>query len=257
MISALLIDLDGTVYSQGQGYPGASFAIDFLRRRKIPFRFITNTTGMSRGRLVKRLAGMGIESTPADIFIAPQAAALYCRKQGYRRVWLATRDEAVFEEFDGLELTQENPQAVVLADFRDDFSYARMNALFGAVLAGAELVAMQKGRYWLTEEYGPTLDLGPYVAALEYATAKQAIVVGKPARLFFDLALEGWSLPRAQIAVVGDSVENDLRWAEAAGLQSIMVRTGIYDAEAAGISADWTIDSLADMPALLDRLQPS
>ena len=253
MISALLIDLDGTIYSQGEAYPGARFTIDFLQRRKIPFRYITNTTGLSRSQLVKRLADIGIKSTTDDIFIAPQAAALYCRKKGSRRVWLATRDDAVLAEFDGLELGRENPQAIVLADLREGFTCAMMNDLFGAILAGAELIAMQKGRYWLTEEYGPTLDLGPYVAALEYASAREATVVGKPAREFFDLALDGWSPTRAEIAVVGDSIENDLQGAKAAGLQAIMVRTGVYDPDEDGSAADWTIDSIAELPDLLDR----
>lgn len=252
MISALLIDLDGTIYSQGEAYPGARFTIDYLHRRKIPFRYITNTTGLSRPQLVKRLADIGIKSTPEEIFIAPQAAALYCRKQGYRRVWLASRDDAVLAEFDGLKLSQDNPQAIVLADLREEFTYAMMNDLFGAIMGGAELIAMQKGRYWLTEEYGPTLDLGPYVAALEYASAREATVVGKPSPAFFNLALDGWSLPHAEIAVIGDSIENDLLGAKAAGLQAIMVRTGVYDPKADGRAADWTIDSIADLPHLLD-----
>ena len=258
MISALLIDLDGTIYSQGKVYPGVYYAIDYLRRRNIPFRYITNTTGRNRQQLAVLLASLGIHCTVEDIVFAPQAAARYCKKKGYQRIWLATRNDALDSEFNGMELTRHEPQAVVLGDLGKYFTYARMNGLFGALLEGAELIAMQKGRYWHTEEYGPTLDLGPYVTALEYATATEATVVGKPAKAFFELALDGWDFPKSTIAVVGDSIENDLQGASGAGLKSIMVRTGVYDKKLAAKTkqkAGWTIDSIADLPALLDRLE--
>ena len=55
---------------------------------------------------------------------------------------------------------------------------------------GAELIALQKNRFWLTPD-GLSLDVGPFVAALEYAAGTQAYVVGKPARGFFGTTLAG------------------------------------------------------------------
>ena len=257
MISALLIDLDGTVYSQGKAYPGIPQAMAELARRGLPFRYITNTTRRSRRQLAIRLSGLGIPATENELFIAPQAAALYCRQQNYRRIRLVVGDEAVASEFEGLTLTAQNPDALVLGDLGEGFTYARLNDLLATLLDGARLVAMQKGRYWLTEKYGRTLDLGPYVAALEYATGQEAVVVGKPSKPFFDLALSDWDLPPEEIAVVGDSVENDLLGASEIGLRSVLVRTGVYEqglAERLGLKPDLIIDSLADLPAALDRL---
>lgn len=257
-ISALLIDLDGTVYSKGKPYPGVRSAIVSLAEMGLPYRFITNTTRRSGRQLVEQLGDMGIEVAPEQMFIAPQAAALYCRQQGYRRVYLAAGDDDVAGEFDGLTLTADNPEAVVLGDLGEGFSYARLNELFAILMGGAQLVAMQKGRYWLTEKYGPTLDLGPYVAALEYATGREAVVVGKPARAFFELAAEGLDVPIEEIAVVGDSVENDLLGAREAGLQAVLVRTGVYEeglAEKLGLQPELVLDSLADLPGALQGIR--
>ena len=255
MISALLIDLDGTVYSQGEVYPGVVDTIMGLKDRGIPYRFITNTTMRNRWQLVERLWGMGIETKLEQLFIAPRAAAEYCLKQGYQRVWLVAASEAVAEEFEHVRLVDQGADAVVLGDLGEQFNHEILNQIFQAVMEGAQLIAMQKGRYWLTEEYGLTLDLGAYVAALEYATGRDAVVVGKPSRDFFDLAVASLGIDRDRIAVIGDSLENDVAGARQAGIRSILVKTGVFREEElarAEIQPDMVIPSLADVLALLD-----
>ena len=62
-----------------------------------------------------------------------------------------------------------------------------LNAAFTSLRGGARLVAVHKNRFWLPEQ-GPTLDAGPFVAALEYAAETQAVLTGKPAPAFFQAA---------------------------------------------------------------------
>lgn len=52
------------------------------------------------------------------------------------------------------------------------------------VLDGAPLIAIHKARYYKRRD-GLALGPGPFVAALEYATDRNAIVVGKPEKSFF------------------------------------------------------------------------
>ena len=254
-IKACLIDLDGTVYNQGVVYPGVPEALRELGRRSIPYRYITNTTMQNRSQMASRLTSLGIPATSDQIFISPQAAALFCRKRGYERIQLVAADRSVEEEFTGLSLVQEEPEVVVLGDLGEDFTHGRLNAIFQSLMSGAPLIAMQKSRYWHTREYGLTLDLGPYVAALEYATGREAVVVGKPAREFFDLAVEGLGVVPEQVAVVGDSVENDVRGAQQAGLKGVLVKTGVYEPDqetALGVLPDAILKSLAHVHELLD-----
>ena len=84
---------------------------------------------------------------------------------------------------------------------------------FRQVMAGADLVAVQKNRYWQL-----TLDAGPFVAALEYATGKDAVIVGKPAAAFFDAAARLLGLPRSEMLMVGDDVGSDVGGAVEAGM---------------------------------------
>ena len=74
---------------------------------------------------------------------------------------------------------------------------------------GADLVALQKNRYWLRAD-GLSLDVGPFVAALEYATRREAVVVGKPTRSFFAVVLGELGVEPGGAAMVGDDVESDV-----------------------------------------------
>ena len=127
---------------------------------------------------------------------------------------------------------------------------------FDAVLLDldADFVALQKNRYWRTPD-GLSLDAGPFVAALEYATGRDAVVVGKPAPGFFAAVLgELGTDPRATV-MVGDDVESDVGGALRAGLAGVLVRTGKYRADAvaaSGIRATATLDSIADVPRWLE-----
>jgi HAD superfamily hydrolase (TIGR01458 family) len=122
------------------------------------------------------------------------------------------------------------------------------------VIAGAELIALQKNRYWLRAD-GLALDVGPFVAALEYATRREALVVGKPSRAFFELVVAALGVGPARAAMIGDDIESDVGGALAAGLAGVLVRTGKYTPNAArdsGVVPTAIIDSIAELPHLLD-----
>ncbi len=165
---------------------------------------------------------------------------------------LLVRDE-VKGDFRGLEPDERSPQAVIIGDLGERFDYDVLNRAFRHVMNGAELVALQRNRYW-KRAHGLSLDVGPFVAALEYATAQSAYVVGKPARGFFEGVLRDLDCP-PQAAMVGDDIESDVGGALAAGLSGVLVRTGKYREEAvkeSEIRPTATLDSIADLPRLLE-----
>jgi HAD superfamily hydrolase (TIGR01458 family) len=249
---ALLLDLDGVLYVEDEPVPGAREAVAELRERGLALRFVTNTTSRPRGRILERLQRLGFE-VPAEELSTPAALAVaHCLENDRRRAMLLVRDD-VKEDFAELEETDEDVQAVVVGDLGEDFGYAVLNRAFGHVMDGAELVALQKNRYWLTPD-GLALDVGPFVAALEYATRRDALVVGKPSRDFFATILSGIPAEPAEAAMVGDDVESDIGGAQDAGLAGILVRTGKYRDDAlreSGVEPAAVVDSIADVPALL------
>jgi ribonucleotide monophosphatase NagD (HAD superfamily) len=101
--ATLLIDLDGTLYTDAGPIPGAVEAIAELRRRGVLFRFVTNTTRRSRRGLVERLRGYGVEVDPAEVFTSVMAGVRLLRERGIQRVAPFVANETL-EDFDDFAL---------------------------------------------------------------------------------------------------------------------------------------------------------
>lgn len=253
-IRGLLVDLDGTVYEGGAPVAGAADALASLREAGVPFLFTTNTSRMSRADVAASLGRMGLVAREDEILTAPVAAAEWLRSEGLRRLHplVAVSTHADFADF---ELTESDPEAVLVGDLGAGFTFARLNAAFRSLRAGARLVAIHRNRYWIPEE-GPTLDAGPFVAALEYAAEVRATLVGKPSPEFFRMAAAKLGVPLEGLAVVGDDPESDIRGGRRAGLATIQVRTGKFDPDRLARAPEeerphQVVDTLGDVPALL------
>lgn len=251
--AAVLFDLDGTLYVDGAPVPGARDAVRLLQRRGLPCRFLTNTTRRSRDGLHAHLDRLGFTVDRDDLFTAPVAAASWLERNGLRRVALYVPTEA-HADFARFDVVAEHPDAVVLGDLGHGWDFDTLNRAFRQVLGGARLVALQRNRYWRTGG-GLELDAGPFVAALEYATGRQATVVGKPSADFFALAAASVGVEPARILVVGDDIETDIGGARTAGMRGVLVRTGKFredQLQASGVEPFAVIDSVADLPDLID-----
>ena len=137
----------------------------------------------------------------------------------------------------------------MVGDLGEVWTPALLNEALRYLMAGATLIALQKGRY------GPSgfeLDAGAYVSALEFAAGIHGIACGKPEAPFYEAAvstLDPAILPE-QVVVVGDDVWNDVRGAQDAGLQGWLVKTGKFQQkilEDSGVSPDRVIASVAEM----------
>lgn len=251
-LDALLVDLDGVLYVEGEPVEGAREAIERLRAAKLALRFVTNTTARSRAQTLDKLRDLGFEVAAEELVTPAALARRHCVDEGHREVALVM-NEAVKADFEGLE-ESESPDAVIMGDLGERFGFEILNRAFRMVIEGAELVALQKNRFWLTAD-GLSLDAGPFVAAIEYATSREALVVGKPAEAFFRLVLEDLGVAPDRAAIVGDDVETDVGGAISAGLSGYLVRTGKYREDfvrESGVEPTATLDSIADLPALLE-----
>jgi HAD superfamily hydrolase (TIGR01458 family) len=250
-VRALLLDLDGVLYVEDEPIAGACEAVEHLRGRDLALRFVTNTTAHSRARTLDKLTRLGFAVAERELVTPAALAVRHCRDQGHRRVALVMNDE-VKRDFEELEEAEAGVEAVVMGDLGAAFGYDVLNRAFRHVMDGAELIALQKNRYWLTAD-GLSLDVGPFVAAIEYATGRQAYVVGKPAPAFFGEVLSDLGVDARQAAMVGDDIESDIGGALRAGLAGILVRTGKYRLEAvraSGIEPTATVATIAAVPAL-------
>lgn len=251
-VRALLIDLDGVLYVEEEPIGGAVQAVNRLRASGLPLRFVTNTTAHSRNRTLEKLARLELPVEPTELVTPAALAVQHCRERGHERVALIMNEE-VKGDFEALEETAGRADAVIVGDLGPAFGYDVLNHAFRQVVDGAELIALQKNRYWRRVD-GLSLDVGPFVAAIEFATNREAYVVGKPARGFFEQALADVGATADQAVMVGDDIESDIGGALKAGLAAVLVRTGKFREDhvrASGIEPTAVADSIADVPALL------
>jgi HAD superfamily hydrolase (TIGR01458 family) len=243
---AFLFDLDGVFYNDTRPIPGGAEVIAQLRARGVPFRFVTNTTSKGRASLAAKLKSFGISAEPREIFCPAVAVAAFLRERNASGVFFTTIDTR--GEFDGVREDPTRPDYVVLGDLGDDWAYAKLNQVLRYLLDGAQLIALGMSRYWRAND-GPRLDVGPIASAFAYATGTAPIVLGKPTADFFRLAVHDMGLEPEHCVMVGDDIVTDIGGAQAAGMKTILVRTGKFRPQDLDgtIQPDAIIDSIADL----------
>jgi HAD superfamily hydrolase (TIGR01458 family) len=245
------MDLDGTIYTNDGPIRGAREALERLDRAGVVYRFGTNATHKPRREIATHLKTLGLPANEGHILTPATAVVERLREEG--KGCYPLLDEALLEDLEGIATTGDTPAYVLVGNLGGGFTYGRLDAAFRHLMAGAELIALSKNRYWQTAGGGLSLDAGPFVAALEYASGKRASVIGKPERAFFEFALENLGLPAETVAMVGDDPELDIRGAQAAGLRGILVETGRYRPGAESpFRPDLILRSVAHLPEALD-----
>jgi HAD superfamily hydrolase (TIGR01458 family) len=251
-VKGILLDLDGVVYVGGKLLPGSLEAIGHLRERNILLKFITNTTRRPRRQIVSDTAQLGLSLAEADVFTPAAMARIYL-KQHNLTPFLVVHPN-LRSEFDGLPTG--TAEAVVIGDAGHFFTYELLNEAYRKILDGAAFLALAKNRNFLDHDNELSLDAGPFVVGLEYASAKTATVLGKPSPAFFKIAVERLGCPAEDVVMIGDDAEADVGGAMAAGLKGILVRTGKYrPGQEAALSKPPTYVA-DDLKAAIDWLCP-
>ena len=223
-VRGVLLDLGGVVYVGSTPIAGALAAIDKLRSAGLPLRFITNTTRRCRRQVIDDLRRMGLEVSESEVLTPALMARDYLKQRGLSPALLVHPD--LEEDFAGLTAGQR--QAVVVGDAGHFFAYERLNVAYRTLVDGAELLALAMNRNFMDDDGKLSLDAGPFVTGLEYASRKTAILFGKPSAEFFAAAVRGLSCARDEVVMIGDDADSDVGGAIAAGISGILVKTGKY-----------------------------
>ena len=226
-VRGLLLDLDGVLSEDDAVVPGAADALESVTARGLAVRILTNTTTHSRREVASRMAAIGLRADADQIFSPAVAATRFMGEAGVTRIHLAAAP-ALIEDFTGFELVDRDAEAVVLGDLYRGFTWETLNRLFNLLLDGAGLIALHENRH-CRRGGRATLDAGPFVRALEYASGATAKVMGKPSPAFFRMAAADLGLPASAVVIVGADVEADIVGAD--------VEADIAGARRAGLSA--------------------
>jgi HAD superfamily hydrolase (TIGR01458 family) len=243
-IKGFLLDIDGVLYVRNEIVEGAVETVDFLKNH-YKVAFITNTTTKTKKMIVETLINFGFDVKEDEIFSALEALKqfLISEKKG---AFLLLKD-SVKSEFK--DIPSHHIDYVVVGDARENFTYENMNKAFRYLFNGVELIAAAKNKYFKDTDGALSLDCGAFIVGLEYATGKEARLIGKPNKDFFHLAVERLGLKPEEVAVIGDDIEADVQGAIDAGLKGILVKTGKFTPQdlKKGIQPDLVINSIKDL----------
>ncbi len=247
-IKAILFDLDGVVYVDNNLIEGSLETIQNIKAGGFKTLFVTNTTVKSIQSIKDKLNSLNVPFEDDEIYSAPIAAIDFLRKQNSPKCFFVLNED-VKKDFKEFQEDEISPEFVIIGDIGNKWNYDLMNKLFKYILNGAKMIALHKGKYWLTEK-GFQMDIGAFIHGLEYATNKNALVLGKPSQNFFSAAISKLNVEAYQAAIIGDDIETDIGAAQSLGMLGILVRTGKFRKEFlmnSSIHPDIIIDSIKDL----------
>lgn len=257
-IKSLIIDIDGVLWRGSKPLPGVADFFVFLKAHGIQFLIVTNNATRTAEFLVDRLATLNVSVSPDEILTSAKATALHLKRElPEASLVLVVGEEGLMDALTGAgfrALPADSPEAdsaaaAVVVGLDRGLTYRKLRVGATAIRAGARFIATNTDATFPAEE-GLVPGAGSMVAAVQTATSVTPTVIGKPFRPMFDAALKILQSDVAATAMLGDRLDTDVQGAQAVGLKTILVLTGVTTAEeakASSIKPDLTVLNLAEL----------
>lgn len=254
-ISLFMLDMDGTIYLGDRLFDCTKPFLAQVRANHGKYLFLTNNSSKNRGAYVEKLARMGIEAEPDEVFTSGEATTIYLKgKMPGARVAVMGMPtlEREFEEA-GFQLDMDRPDCLVLG-FDQRFDYAKMTRLCDIVRAGTPYIATHPD-FNCPVDGGFIPDIGAVIAYVKASTGREPDkVIGKPHRGIVDAIIGKYGVAREHIAMVGDRLYTDIALGAEAGITSILVFSGETthaDYESSKTKADFCFEDLDGLRAAI------
>jgi NagD protein len=249
-IESWLMDMDGVLVREEHAVPGADRFLASLTEQGTPFLLLTNNSIYTRRDLAARLRASGLDVPEESIWTSALATARFLEDQrpggsafviGEAGLTTALHDA-------GYTLTDRDPDYVVLGETRT-YSFERITRAIRLITAGARFIATNPDTTGPTPD-GPLPATGSVAALISRATGVEPYYVGKPNPLMMRSALNALDAHSETTAMIGDRMDTDIVSGLEAGLETILVLTGLTtreEAEAHPYRASRIVESVADL----------
>jgi NagD protein len=253
-IESWLMDMDGVLVREENAIPGADRFLARLRERGTPFLVLTNNSMYTRRDLAARLRASGLEVPEEAIWTSANATARFLEDQrpGGSAFVIGEAGLTTALHKAGYTLTDRDPDYVVLGETRT-YSFERITRAIRLIQGGARFIATNPDPTGPSPE-GELPATGSVAALISRATRVDPYFVGKPNALMMRSALNAIDAHSETAAMVGDRMDTDVVCGLEAGLEAILVLTGVTtreDAERYPYRPARIVDSIAD---LIDEL---
>ncbi len=249
-IQSWLMDMDGVLVHEEQAIPGADRFLARLRELGRPFLVLTNNSIYTRRDLAARLRNSGLDVPEEAIWTSALATARFLEDQrpGGSAFVIGEAGLTTALHEAGYTLADNDPDYVVLGETRT-YSFERITRAIRLIERGARFIATNP------DATGPSIDgplpaTGSVAALISRATGRDPYFVGKPNPLMMRSALNAIDAHSETAAMIGDRMDTDVVCGMEAGMETILVLTGVTsraDAESYPYRAARTVDSIADL----------
>ena len=249
-IRSWLMDMDGVLVREEQPIPGADRFLARLRELGTPFLLLTNNSIYTRRDLVARLAAAGLEVPEEAIWTSALATARFLEDQRPEGSAFVIGEAGLTTALHGAgyTLTDLDPDYVVLGETRT-YSFERITRAIRLITDGARFIATNPDPTGPSNE-GPVPATGSVAALISRATGVEPYYVGKPNPLMMRSALNAIDAHSETAAMIGDRMDTDVVSGLEAGMETILVLTGVTsreDAERYPYRASKIVESVADL----------
>ncbi|MCB9302854.1 MAG: HAD family hydrolase [Lewinellaceae bacterium] len=231
MPKGFLLDMDGVIYSGNELISGADTFITELKKREVPFLFLTNNSQRTPRDVVNKLAALGIEAEEKDVFTSAMATGWFLARQKPHGAAYVLGEGGLLTSLheNGYSLVTQDPDFVVVGEGRN-FTLEMVNHAVDMILDGAKLVATNldpspKKKGWTN------LGIKAVVKMIEEATGIKAFSVGKPSPVMMRVARKKIGLETAETTMIGDTMDTDILGGIQVGYRTILTLSGVSKKE--------------------------
>ena len=226
-----LIDMDGVLLRGRTIIPEADAFIQRLRDREAKFLVLTNNPIFTPRDLSHRLRVAGLDIPAANIFTSSMATARFIKSQREKGTAFVIGESGLTTPIHeaGYVITDEDPDYVVLGETQS-YNFELITKAIRFVEAGARFIATNPDPSG-PGDGGIVPACGAMAALIEKATGRAPFFVGKPNPLMMRTALNYLNVHSENTVMVGDRMDTDIIGGLEAGLDTILVLTGVTKAE--------------------------
>lgn len=270
-IKNLILDMDGVLWRGETPMPGLAEFFATLRRREMGYALATNNATKTAVMYTEKLARFGVDVAPEHIVTSAEATAAFLREEygngaaGGTAVYVVG-DKGLHDAMTAQGFTIITPEqakagaqaAVVVAGFARSATYEIMAMGAHLINQGARFIGTNPDPSF-PSEIGPLPGAGALLAFIETGTGVKPTIVGKPGPIMFQQAMRRMGGAPENTAMVGDRLSTDILGAKNAGLQAILVLSGIStraDVAIQNIRPDFIFADIGEITAVLSQ-EPS
>ncbi|MBR2589371.1 MAG: HAD family hydrolase [Clostridia bacterium] len=248
--------MDGVIYHGNNILPGAAEFIEWLKREKKEFLFLTNNSNLTTRELHQKLKRMGLDVGEEHFYTSALATAHFLKKQKPNCSVFAIGEAGLLNALYDADITMNdvNPDYVVVGEGRT-YSLESLTKAVNLVEKGAKLIGTNSDTTANTED-GIYPACGAIIAPIEIATGKKAYFCGKPNPLMMRTGIKLLGCHSSEAVVIGDNMETDIIAGTESGIDTVMVLTGVSTAETPQNYAYKPTEILSGVGEIADRHTP-